>query len=72
MRYYFLEGPDIGYLDMGLFQSKYTAMVFALQVTNKAANSKKYTLRNANDVPLATITSHKHSEFKWLPNPDTV
>jgi hypothetical protein len=54
---YFLEGFDIGYRDLGSYQSKYTAMFFA-KVLAKALNTNRaYNLRTQNDRIVAVIRS---------------
>jgi hypothetical protein len=65
MQYYFIEGADIGYQDMGLFQSKYTALCFVLAIAKKAPPGNRYRLRNADAVVLADIVSGKTPQHEW-------
>ena len=65
MKYFFIAGEDIGYLDMGLFQSKYTALLFVIQMCRRLRNGKQYKLVDANAKVLATVTSGANPQHKW-------
>ena len=70
MNSYFLQGPDIGYNDMGLFTSKYHAVAFARKIAQKANNGKTYYVHNANDMVLASVRATPKAPYKWITNDD--
>ena len=70
MKYYFISGDDIGYLDMGLFGNKYTALIFAKDIARKANNGKTYHLHNSDAICLAHIKARPAARHAWTNNID--
>ena len=70
MNYYFIVGHDIGYNDLGICGSKYTAMSECIRLAKLWNNGKTYYLYNQNNMKLASIKSCPNATYKWITKND--